>query len=568
MKIRQYLTSLAVAVIFSTSYSPAAVNPKAFGAKGDGRTNDTKAIQKAIDRVKAQGGGEVQLPGGHYLVDSLILPSRVSLVGEGIAATIIAQNAGTNADCIKIPAESAGIRIEHLSITGQDYKNYGIHFCENRLAKPGKPENIEFTSSLCDTVGLAKFLRRKNISEEWKERFRAGEPVGQHFKWAYINDVNITLFDIGFYAEAWSFGLDFCNSFVEWCGEGVLFDCTDSAIYNCYVGHCRRSGFVLSHSNNRVNNIKSIFNGIDNPSACAAVVISGSRNMICNVETQDNMCKGFDITGKYNMLSNCISNTDGYTSKRYHYERSTNAVGFRIAAPFNEFASCMVTNYNEKYGAIYRTPLMVEDEVAYFYPDIHDRIRVFVDNNMLMFNEPMETIAKGVSKSKPVQKGSRLNFAMEHDIDMRQMNAIIDFVFNGEDIQLWSAGDAMALSYSGGAYVLSIYGEAVCSLPVAHPELLKGRKARVTCEIRGETVCITSFQSYPSKGYLKKSSRSKLSVSGASVIPSGGTVSSNANPSLLVMTEEILPEESRIPFVSTAGLSAGAWIYYEPAQRT
>ena len=561
----RFFLTLTVAAVIGVFQSPAAVNPKSFGAKGDGRTNDTKAIQKAIDKVKALGGGLVQLPGGHFVVDSLVLPSRVSLVGEGIAATIISQRAGVRADCIKIPAESAGVRIEHLSIAGADYRNYGIHFCENRLAKPAKPENVEFTSSLCDTVGLVNFLRRKKIQGEWKERFLAGEPVGQHFKWAYINDVSITSFDIGFYAEAWSFGLDFCNSFVQWCGEGVRFECTDSAIYNCYVGHCRRSGFVLAHSNNRVNNIKSIFNGVDNPSACAAVVVSGQRNMICNVETQDNMCKGFDITGTYNMFSNCISNTDGYTSANYHYDRSTNAVGFRIAAPFNEFAACVVANYNEKYGAVYRTPLLVEESVADFYPDIHNRIRVFVDNDRLMFNEPMANVAKGVSKSFPSVQGEKLNFMVEGNVDVRQMSAVVDFEFSGKDCLLWSAGDVAALNYSGGAYVFSLNGEVACSLPVAHPELVSGRRVRVVCELRHGKACITSFQPYPGKGYLKKVAESIASISASASVPAGSIVVSDVRPCLLLMTGDTLPDESRMPFVSTAGLSAGAWIYYEPA---
>jgi polygalacturonase len=50
-----------------------------FGAVGDGQASDTAAIQKALDAAAADGGGEVQIPAGHYLTGGLVLKSRVSL---------------------------------------------------------------------------------------------------------------------------------------------------------------------------------------------------------------------------------------------------------------------------------------------------------------------------------------------------------------------------------------------------------------------------------------------------------------------------------------------------------
>jgi polygalacturonase len=68
----------------------AAFNVLDFGAKGDGLTKDTAAIQSALDKCAAAGGGTVQLPDGVFLTGSLVIganttvqmASRASLLGS------------------------------------------------------------------------------------------------------------------------------------------------------------------------------------------------------------------------------------------------------------------------------------------------------------------------------------------------------------------------------------------------------------------------------------------------------------------------------------------------------
>lgn len=60
-----------------------------FGAKGDGKADDTKAIQSALDRAAADGGGVVFLPPGKYkALGRLSVPSGVELKGAMDNSTV------------------------------------------------------------------------------------------------------------------------------------------------------------------------------------------------------------------------------------------------------------------------------------------------------------------------------------------------------------------------------------------------------------------------------------------------------------------------------------------------
>ena len=58
------------------------LNVRSFGAKGDGKTDDTAAFQAAIDAAAASGGGSVFVPAGTYRLNgTLIIKRNVTLEG-------------------------------------------------------------------------------------------------------------------------------------------------------------------------------------------------------------------------------------------------------------------------------------------------------------------------------------------------------------------------------------------------------------------------------------------------------------------------------------------------------
>lgn len=74
-----------------------------FGATGNGTTDDTVAIQNALNAAQAGGGGIVLLPPGVYLISSaLLVPSGVQLWGHGMSATTIKQASNRGNDSYMI----------------------------------------------------------------------------------------------------------------------------------------------------------------------------------------------------------------------------------------------------------------------------------------------------------------------------------------------------------------------------------------------------------------------------------------------------------------------------------
>lgn len=124
-------------------------NVKDAGAIGDGRVNDTAAIQALIDDLIALGGGVLYFPEGTYNIYSALTTAgdgattgpNISFIGEGPNRSII-QNLGTGhaldlSQTWDSPAEPVGEifwfpRIQGLRILGTSASSVGVNISEVR----------------------------------------------------------------------------------------------------------------------------------------------------------------------------------------------------------------------------------------------------------------------------------------------------------------------------------------------------------------------------------------------------------------------------------------------------
>ena len=82
MSMHWILGLAAVMILATGSFGADSIDVKALGAKGDGKADDSVAIQKALDQASA-AGGTVRLPSGRYRLDNPIkVPEGVTLEGE------------------------------------------------------------------------------------------------------------------------------------------------------------------------------------------------------------------------------------------------------------------------------------------------------------------------------------------------------------------------------------------------------------------------------------------------------------------------------------------------------
>lgn len=248
----RYIILSAVFTLLS-AYAESQLNVRKLGAKGDGKSFDTPAIQKAIDQAFNAGGGIVDIPAGTYLIGTLILKDNVELHLQPGSMILGSPDYRDYPEIIhKYDSRTNGLYAKHFMIFAEGAKNISI-----------------------TGTGI--------IHGNGLEHFRESDPQNQRpFMIRLVNCDNVTIRDVKLLESAnWTLHLLGCRDVNV---DGVVFE----------------------------NHTDSNRDGLD-IDACNRVTVSNSRfltgdDAIVMKASNDTLCQNIAIT-------NCIIRTDASAIK-------------------------------------------------------------------------------------------------------------------------------------------------------------------------------------------------------------------------------------------------------------
>jgi hypothetical protein len=219
-----------------------------FGAKGDGSTIDTRAINEAIEACAAAGGGQVLVPPGRYLSGTIHLRSHITLF-LAAGATLVG---ATNLDLYQQPAIPAymqeakwgkwhralivGENLQDVTIAGQGVID------GNRVFDPTGEEHLRGPHAILFVNCRGFIFRDISIVDaaNYGIFFQASDDVE-------VRDVQIT--------GGWD-GIHFRGAPNRWCHNVKIIHCQfytgDDSIAGRYWDNTLISGCIVNSSCNGI----------------------------------------------------------------------------------------------------------------------------------------------------------------------------------------------------------------------------------------------------------------------------------------------------------------------------
>lgn len=114
-------------VVQHPSFPDYQVDIRDFGAKADGETLNTEAINNAVRAVSEKGGGKVIIPEGLWLTGPIVLQSNVNLHAERNALVLFSDDAALyplvhtsfeGLDMLRCQSPISAMKAENIAITG------------------------------------------------------------------------------------------------------------------------------------------------------------------------------------------------------------------------------------------------------------------------------------------------------------------------------------------------------------------------------------------------------------------------------------------------------------------
>ena len=201
VKINRWRVAVLSAVILSLSVGLShAADVQALGAKPDGKTLCTAAIQKAIDDTAAAGGGTVTLPPGTWLSGTLRLKSHVRLHLEAGATLLGSTDLKDYPEIVPAVRSYTDNYVNRSLIAGEDLDDVALTgrgtIDGNGAAYPGKQYlNRPFVIRLVNCRDVLVEGLRLRASPMWMQEYLAcdrvrirGLTVFNHSPNVYNND--------------------------------------------------------------------------------------------------------------------------------------------------------------------------------------------------------------------------------------------------------------------------------------------------------------------------------------------------------------------------------------------
>lgn len=176
------------------------VNVLGYGARGDGTTDDTTAIQDAIDDLPA-GNGVIYLPAGTYLVDGLSHDDGVLYLGDGSGVSILKHADGQATPLVHVTGGTTGTPMPAspyygfmgVTLRGGDSTTALIYY-DGQIDNQVKFDDLQFIGGTCTTTDGISVRDYLNFN-------------GRRIRWDHIGGWAIIVRDAQYFTHA-HFALD------------------------------------------------------------------------------------------------------------------------------------------------------------------------------------------------------------------------------------------------------------------------------------------------------------------------------------------------------------------------
>ena len=217
------------------------LNVKQLGAKGDGSTNDTTNIQKAIDIIE-RINGTLYIPNGTYLISSITFSKNINVNGENTQKVIFKSiNNNTENYIVKISNNAlSGGKIKNFSIDGNKENNSdsinGLLLYQDKYLEAQNGGNTGDAFNLIENIQVFNCTGNGVETEVNREQYSG----------LFLTELTL-------------------NNIQSVNNDGVGFHftsrVTDSYLKNCTAVRNTLNGFKIDGSNNKLVSCKAFVNG-------------------------------------------------------------------------------------------------------------------------------------------------------------------------------------------------------------------------------------------------------------------------------------------------------------------